>query len=217
MARDASARKGHPFLVFFIVLLVIVCLVGGYALALVTSAKRAMTSAQTMVAAVQHVEDAANAGTLSISMLRSNGQQLMRAAADLRSETAGLVWQIAEFIPVYGQDVAAVRTLAGVADDLCANAVTPILDALPDSNFSQLGIVDQATAGLEAIGKLTDVMPGVVSAVQDADAKVDGIGTLHIEQLNSAVEQIRKPLDKVSSALTSADDLVSGITDMLGL
>lgn len=217
MADDTRARKGHPFLVFLVVLLVLVCVVGGYALALVNSAKRAMGSAEQMVSAVQHVQDAADAGTLSISMLRSNGQQLTRGAAALHEETTGLVWQIGTYIPVYGQDVQAVRTLAEAADELCAGAVTPVVDALPGDDFATLGLLDQASEGLAAIDRLTDVMPGVVDAVHGATAKVDGIGTLHVEQLNNAVQQVREPLDKLDGALSSADDFVSGIAGMLGL
>lgn len=217
MAQDARPRKGHPVLVFLIVLLVLVCLVGAYALALVNSGKRAIASAQSMEAAVQHVEDAVSAGTANFAVIRSNGQQLTRAASDLRQETDGWVWQVGTYIPVYGQDVAAVRTLAQAADDLCTDAVTPVLDALPGSDFSTLGLLDQASEGLEAIDRLTDIMPDVVDAVHAATVKVDGIGTLHIGQLNGAVQKIREPLDELDATLTNASDVVSELTSALGL
>lgn len=210
-------RRGHAGLVVLIAVLALLCVVGGYALAFALSGRQMISSAQELAGAVADVQQLAESGEADFARVRSDARQMADAASAMKAQADGIVWQIAELIPVYGQDAAAVRALAGVADDLARGALAPVVEALPGDDFASMNVIEQAAAGIEALGALKDVLPQVTGVVGEATAEVNGIGELHIAQLNDAVAQVREPLNEVNDALADVNAAASSLASLLGL
>lgn len=216
-ASNPAPRRGHAGLVVLVVVLALVCALGGYVLALVTSGRAVLISANQLAEAGEDMRQMIDAGSIDLPRARADAQAMTDAAADMHSRTDGLVWRVAELIPVYGQDAAAVRTLTRVSDDLAQGALAPVVAALPGDDFESLGLADKAKQASSSLAALSDALPQVTAVVNKASAEVDGIGTLHLDVLNNVVTQVREPLGEASRTLSDVNGARSALAGMLGL
>ncbi|PVU83416.1 hypothetical protein DDP54_10870 [Cellulomonas sp. WB94] len=133
-----------------------------------------------------------------------------------RSATSDPVWRLAEHLPLVGDDLAAVRTVAAAVDDVAR-------DALPA--ISQLGTVLGAqevrgTDGRIDLQPLVDAAPTLALAdsttVRARDA-VDAIDTSSLMgRIAGPVVKVQKGLGKAAAALDAASKVATLLPSMLG-
>jgi hypothetical protein len=137
-------------------------------------------------------------------------------AARARSATSDPVWRLAEHLPVVGDDLAAVHTVAAAVDDVAR-------DALPA--IAQLGTVLSAqevrgTDGRIDLKPLVDAAPTLALAdtttLRARDA-VDAIDTSRLmDRIAGPVVKVQEGLGKASAALDAASQVATLLPPMLG-
>ncbi|NMM16979.1 MAG: DUF4012 domain-containing protein [Cellulomonas sp.] len=137
-------------------------------------------------------------------------------AARARSATSDPVWRLAEHLPVVGDDLAAVHTVAAAVDDVAR-------DALPA--IAQLGAVLSAqkvrgTDGRIDLTPLVDAAPTLAladSTTARARDAVDAIDTSRLmDRIAGPVVTVQDGLGKASAALDAATQVATLLPPMLG-
>ena len=212
-AGSPAGKKRHTAL--FVVLGVIIALVillGVYAAVLGSSAIKVVGQAKALVPTAQRVLSGVKSG--DTGTLAADAQELQAGVEAIQSETSGVAWDIAEFIPVYGQDVASARTLLAAADGAVANVLVPMANTLAANPISSL--IQDGNINGTAVKQLCDMLAGVTPAIKEALTTFSGVGTFHISQINDAIEQVRGPLNTVNKLLDENGDAIRMLPDMLG-
>jgi hypothetical protein len=114
------------------------------------------------------------------------------------SETEGLDWAIAEWIPVVGQNLAAVRIAAESIDEVADFSV----DSLPNLDLAAFRPVNGAI-DLAAVHRLEEVVSGGAETFAGISARIDAADSTFL-------------LPQVTDALGTLDDAVSGVDETLG-
>lgn len=140
-------------------------------------------------------------------------QQETRAAHD---ETGGIGWTAATHVPGLGDDLAAVRTVSAVLDDLAANGLPALLDVASGLSAEQLS----PRGGRVDLGSLNDAAPRIaagLAVIRRADATVAGIDrTGLVGQLATAVGELRTGLGRAERLVATADRAAALLPPMLG-
>lgn len=148
VGHSARRPKNHKRRNIIIVVVVAVILILGCSgVALAMSAKDAKADAEVLM----------DQGKTLVTQLKEGDKtgagktatELSATAKKLNDNVSSPLWAAATLIPVYGSDIAQVRTIASVADTLCAKAVTPLINALPAEGLS--GIVVDGGVNVQAV------------------------------------------------------------------
>ncbi|WEO77991.1 DUF4012 domain-containing protein [Cryobacterium sp. SO2] len=147
---------------------------------------------------------------------RLTGVELGDRAASASALTSDPVWRMFEGIPALGPNLAVVRQLAAVVDDLAQDAVTPLADvagAITTDDFKPVN-------GAINLQPLIDAQPAVsaaavaVHAAQVQVAKIDTDGT--VDQVAAAAETLRSAVADADTAITAVDNAVTLVPAILG-
>lgn len=138
---------------------------------------------------------------------------LQQKTAAARKDANDSLWRKAEWVPVAGPNLKAVRTLAGVVDDLATNAITPAskinIAAFKPVN-SRLNV--QAVRGLQSTVSEAKV------AVDKATHSVAGIDRKGlVSQVDSAITKLDGTLKKADGIIAGVDGVVKVLPGALGL
>jgi hypothetical protein len=135
-----------------------------------------------------------------------------RAAAGTRDVT----WRAAEYIPVVGPNLEAVRLVTESIDGIIDQVAAPAIGAVSSLD---LGAKDPVTGGfdltpIDTVKKVFAVAPAVFA---DAQHRLDSIDTSRtISQVGSVVDQLKGVLETADSALSEAEPYVNVISGVLG-
>lgn len=206
--RSHVARR----IVIAVLVVLLVCIAAGGAL-LYRSARSVKADASTAVQQLSTFKDQIKEGDSAGA--QQTAKQMAEVAARMQGETASPLWAVASYIPVYGSDIASVRTLATVFNDLSTQALVPMTDSLAATSFSKImgteGTID--VASLQALAQtVSDVAPAITSAAQTVDA----LPAAHLDQVGTPLEKVRTMLDELSDAATLAGDVAPALPSMLG-
>lgn len=195
-----------------VVPVLLVAIAAGGAL-LYRSARTVKSDASTAVEQLSTLKDQIKEGDSAGA--QQTAAQMAEVAARMRQETDTPLWAAATVIPVYGSDIASVRTLATVFDDLSAQALVPLADGLAATSFSKImgteGTID--VASLQALAQTTaDVAPAITSAA----ATVDALPAAHLDQVAGPLEKVRTTMDELSTAADLAGKIAPALPSMLG-
>lgn len=153
----------------------------------------------------------------------SGAQNLARefesVALSLQDSTSGALWNVAEVVPVYGQDVQAARQLVGVVCDLATNALIPFVDAVaanPPSALISSATDSAITFNLAVLQGLSDAVLGVVPALEDALTTIDDIEEVHVGQLQEIIEGVKAVSGPLRDGLDLIQPLLGVLPTMLG-
>ncbi|TFC63503.1 DUF4012 domain-containing protein [Cryobacterium sp. TMT2-15-1] len=133
-----------------------------------------------------------------------------------RDLTGDPVWRAAEFVPFAGANLAAVRNLADVADDVVSGAAVPLAATAANLNPASLKPVDGAVdlKPIVAAGEALNQASTVFSA---ADKRVSDLDTsMTVEQVTAAVGKFHGFLGSITPALESASQIVDALPGALG-
>ena len=198
---DAPNRRGRRIAIWTIVA-VFAVLIGG----IVWVGIRGWLAASELTAAVPLAAEIQ--GSIADSdgeSARSTAVELADRAASAAELTGDPVWRVAEFIPWVGENMAAVRVMSDVLDDVAEGAIVPLV-----------GIADEVdAAALESEGRL-DPAPliAIRPVVSDARAIVDD-GLLRVGEIDSGglVEPVADASSQFLTALVEASQLTAAVDD----
>ncbi|MFI7603257.1 DUF4012 domain-containing protein [Actinoplanes sp. NPDC049681] len=140
-------------------------------------------------------------------------QQETRAA---RGETDGVGWSIASKTPLFGDDLAAVRTVAKVLDDLAVDGLPSLLDVAAGLDPKSLAPRD----GRVDLSSLTAAAPRIAAGLAVIRRARVEVGTIDpdglMDQVSAAVSQLADGLGKADQLVSTADRAARLLPRMLG-
>ena len=194
------------------VLVVAAVALGAYAFGLYQSYQRVMAQVDNAMSVVDPLKTALQAG--DTDGLASAASTVTNAVHAIDDELSGSNWQVAEHLPVVGQDVSSVRTLVDVATDLVDNAMAPVVDSVSGLHLSEL-----MSGGAVNVGLIQQVSSAVQTAapVLDRSAQtVRSLPELRIGRLQGIFSQVDDGLDAASSAVAGINEILPYLPQMLG-
>ncbi len=130
--------------------------------------------------------------------------ELTEYTAEARANTDDVLWRSAEWIPIIGPNMAAVRVASTGADELVNGAVIPATEISMDALKPQGGAIDVA-----AVEELADKVEQASSTIDQVAAELDGVDrdaligpvASGIDRLDEAVGQLKPSLDAADTTL----------------
>lgn len=214
---EPPKKKDHRVAIIIVVfvllaLIAIGVFAGVNANAFMNSVQQVRTKAQALMPAADSLVSAVKDGrTQDIQM---SAQTLIDGVAEIRSETDSSLWQLAEKVPVYGEDVRAGRELVAAADDAMKSILTPALPTL--INYPKQSLYGGGALNGEAIKAYSNLGMSLSLAVDQLSNRVNAIHAPNIDQINELVTQVGEPLDTASSLLDEVAPYLSNLPNILG-
>lgn len=146
--------------------------------------------------------------------LVSDAQKLNTQIASLKEEVNSPLWTIGSFIPVLGEDISAGQKLINVASNLSEEVLMPISGVLADYPLNT--IYKDGNINGDALNLLCDTLANAAPTIAESAQTVDGIGTVHIGQINQLTEKLKDPLNMASQFMADNGDAFRLIPDLLG-
>lgn len=126
------------------------------------------------------------------------------------------VWQAFEIVPFLGPNLAAVRELAQVVEDISENAVTPLVsltENLDLAGFSPVG----GALDLDPLVQAQPVVADVDETLARASVDVAAIDTSNVlEEVRAATEQLAAAVDSTADSVSDVNRAVQLLPAMLG-
>lgn len=139
-------------------------------------------------------------------------------ARDMQDAVSGWVWGAAEFIPVYGEDVAQARLLIDMLVEVMDVALVPAADALASTSFDEL--VARAPRGVsidgEILGSLVRIAEEAVPILQRDVEQVEGFADFHVAELQEAFDEARGALGSAKRWLDLAGRALPAVMTLSG-
>ncbi|PJJ61800.1 uncharacterized protein DUF4012 [Compostimonas suwonensis] len=173
--------------------------------------KNDLEAAQTLVDQLQ-----AQATSFDLDALAGTSDQLQTRSAGAVAGADDPIWRAAEYIPVLGENLSAVRIVAGSIDDIVQQVAVPAIDTL--STFD-LGARDPVTGGfdLTPLDKAKTILASATTVFGDAKQKMSTIDTANtIGPVKAAVEKFDGLLTTADTAITQMTPLVDVAGNVLG-
>lgn len=147
---------------------------------------------------------------------RAAATEAARDAEWADGTTSGLLWALASHVPAYGDDVAAVREVSGIAhrlSDVVLRRAVVVVERLDSSGL-------RGEDGRVELAQLFDVRDYVVAAdreLQDLTLRADAIETQSlVEPLGGPVERLQRELSEAAELAAMASDAARVLPPMLG-
>jgi hypothetical protein len=147
---------------------------------------------------------------------RQTSRELVNHTMSAASLTSDPIWRAFEILPWIGDDLRAVREVAGSVDGLARDAVTPVLNLTETFGLDQFKPID----GRLDVQPLVDAQPTVAEAAaatttaRDRVHAIDTSGT--IGPVTDAVDRLRGLVDDAYAATDAADRAVRLLPLVLG-
>ncbi|MDD3486080.1 MAG: DUF4012 domain-containing protein, partial [Atopobiaceae bacterium] len=206
-------RRHHVWPVVLVVILVLLGVVGFSGLQLYESVKVVKADATVAIQDVSTMKDKVLAGNTDEAQTAAD--DIVAKSAEMKKETSGVLWALAEHVPVYGSDVKAARELVDVLDDVAQNAVAPVSDQLPSLNVKNI-VGDDGSIDVASLQDVATVLGEVEPVISRNAATVDALPETHVDQLTKAVDKVKELFPKAESLLSSANQVAPYLPQMLG-
>lgn len=206
----AHRHVRKPIIAGIAAIIALLLIVPGTALAV--SAKNAMDDARILM----------NQGSALVSQIQSGDVQgaqrtatnLNSIAKELDANVNGPLWVPLTFVPVYGDDVKSIRTLAEVANKLSEQVLIPIAQGLSTDGNARLFVdggfnIPVIQAMLTPIGAASDT-------IRECARQVNELSEPHIVQLMSPVMTVKSLMSVLSEVTGYASDLSQALPGILG-
>lgn len=147
---------------------------------------------------------------------RRTSASLIESAEKAHDATDGPLWAVASWVPVVGDDVDAVRTVAREVDRVATQAVPTVVDVTAQIGLDAFSPRD----GRVDIGNLEAVAPRLGTPRAALEQAARGVGGIRPEdvvgRLQVPVKRLQDTLRGAASAARIADTAASLLPDMLG-
>ena len=179
---------------------------------LLNSAKTVKSQAKETVEIVGGLKDKVTSG--DFSTLPDEAKKIDELCGSMKKETASPVWTMASFIPVYGSDINAVRTMVDALSDVSSGALVPMADNLARATPGKL--FQDGTINVSALQAVADSLSDSSKVFKSANEKIQSIGDTHISQVTELVDKAKDGFATLNGAVDAAEKVAPVLPQMLG-
>lgn len=138
--------------------------------------------------------------------------QLAALTTTAREQAGGQLWGMGEAIPLFGNNLTAVRVVSATVDDLVTDALTPATELSIASFAPKDGRIDTA-----ALAQASVVVDKVASGVAAAQSSLEGLNREGlIDQVAGGLDQLEGVLDQIEPMLEPAQKALAVLPAILG-
>ena len=179
---------------------------------LLSSAKTVKSQAKETVEIVGGLKDKVTSG--DFSTLPDDAKKIDELCSSMKAETSSPLWTAASFIPVYGSDINAARTMIDALSDVSSNALVPMADNLSQATPGKL--FQDGMINVSALQAVADSLSSSSKVFKSANEKVQGIGDTHISQVTELVDKAKDGFATLNGAVDAAEKVAPVLPQMLG-
>lgn len=193
-----------------LVVVIAVCGVSGFML--LKSAQGVKANANEALAIVDSAAGKAASGDMA--GFASDADTLASLASAMEEETSSPLWMAASFIPVYGSDISAARTIVSALSDVSNEALVPFAASAQGVSLDSL-LVD-GRVDVAMLQTLADGLSSAAPIIQAANDQVQNVGPTHVDQITQVVDKAQDAMGMISDAADAASRMAPLLPQMLG-
>lgn len=210
--RKGERKKRRVAAVVAVIVVVVLVAFGVSGFMLFNSAKTVKSQAKETVEIVGGLKDKVTSG--DFSTLPDDAKKIDELCSSMKKETSSPVWTMASFIPVYGGDINAARTMVDALSDVSSGALVPMADNLAQATPGKL--FQDGTINVSALQAVADSLSDSSKAFKSANEKIQGIGDTHIAQVTELVDKAKDGFATLNGAVDAAEKVAPVLPQMLG-
>mgnify|MGYP002730324310 CR=1 FL=1 len=210
--RKSERKKRRVAAVVAAIVAVVLVAFGVSGFMLFNSAKTVKSQAKETVEIVGGLKDKVTSG--DFSTLPDDAKKIDELCSSMKKETSSPVWTMASFIPVYGGDINAARTMVDALSDVSSGALVPMADNLAQATPGKL--FQDGTINVSALQAVADSLSDSSKAFKSANEKIQGIGDTHIAQVTELVDRAKDGFATLNGAVDAAEKVAPVLPQMLG-
>lgn len=210
--RKGERKKRHTGAIIAAVVAVLLVALGASGFMLLNSAKTVKSEAKEAVEIVGGLKDKVTSG--DFSTLPDDAKKIDELCDSMKAETSSPLWTAASFIPVYGSDINAARTMIDALSDVSSNALVPMADNLSQATPGKL--FQDGMINVSALQAVSDSLSSSSKVFKSANEKVQGIGDTHISQVTELVDKAKDGFATLNGAVDAAEKVAPVLPQMLG-
>lgn len=210
--RKGERKKRHTGAIIAAVVAVLLVALGASGFMLLNSAKTVKSEAKEAVEIVGGLKDKVTSG--DFSTLPDDAKKIDELCDSMKAETSSPLWTAASFIPVYGSDINAARTMIDALSDVSSNALVPMADNLSQATPGKL--FQDGMINVSALQAVADSLSSSSKVFKSANEKIQGIGDTHISQVTELVDKAKDGFATLNGAVDAAEKVAPILPQMLG-
>lgn len=210
--RKGERKKRRVAAVVAAIIAVVLVAFGVSGFMLFNSAKTVKSQAKETVEIVGGLKDKVTSG--DFTTLPDDAKKIDELCSSMKKETSSPVWTMASFIPVYGGDINAARTMVDALSDVSSGALVPMADNLAQATPGKL--FQDGTINVSALQAVADSLSDSSKAFKGANEKIQGIGDTHISQVTELVDKAKDGFATLNGAVDAAEKIAPVLPQMLG-
>ena len=210
--RKGERKKRHTGAIIAAVVAVLLVVLGASGFMLLNSAKTVKSEAKEAVEIVGGLKDKVTSG--DFSTLPDDAKKIDELCDSMKAETSSPLWTAASFIPVYGSDINAARTMIDALSDVSSNALVPMADNLSQATPGKL--FQDGMINVSALQAVADSLSSSSKVFKSANEKIQGIGDTHISQVTELVDKAKDGFATLNGAVDAAEKVAPVLPQMLG-
>lgn len=210
--RKGERKKRHTGAIIAAVVAVLLVALGASGFMLLNSAKTVKSEAKEAVEIVGGLKDKVTSG--DFSTLPDDAKKIDELCNSMKAETSSPLWAAASFIPVYGSDINAARTMIDALSDVSSNALVPMADNLSQATPGKL--FQDGMINVSALQAVADSLSSSSKVFKSANEKIQGIGDTHISQVTELVDKAKDGFATLDGAVDAAEQVAPVLPQMLG-
>lgn len=210
--RKGERKKRYTGAIIAAVVAVLLVALSASGFMLLNSAKTVKSEAKEAVEIVGGLKDKVTSG--DFSTLPDDAKKIDELCDNMKAETSSPLWTAASFIPVYGSDINAARTMIDALSDVSSNALVPMADNLSQATPGKL--FQDGTINVSALQAVADSLSDSSKVFKSANEKIQGIGDTHISQVTELVDKAKDGFATLNGAVDAAEKVAPVLPQMLG-
>lgn len=214
MNHGVKARRRHArrktIIIAVVVAVVLLLVIPGVALA--ASAKNALNDARILMSQGSALVNQIQSG--DVQGAQRTATNLNSIAQELDGNVNSILWTPLTFVPVYGEDVKQVRTLANVANRLSEQVLIPITQGLPADGSACLFV--NGGFNIPLLQSLLNPIGSASQTIQECAKQVNALGDTHVSQLIEPVMTVKGLMGTLDEISGYATDLSNALPGLLG-
>lgn len=211
--RKGERKKRHTGAIIAAVVAVLLVALGASGFMLLNSVKTVKSEAKEAVEIVGGLKDKVTSG--DFSTLPDDAKKIDGLCDSMKAETSSPLWTVASFIPVYGSDISAARTMIDALSDVSSNALVPMADNLSQATPGKL--FQDGMINVSALQAVADSLSSSSKVFKSANEKIQGIGDTHISQVTELVDKAKDGFATLNGAVDAAEKVAPVLPQMLGV
>lgn len=212
-SKGARRQVKHRRMVFAAVVAAIVVLLVIPGIALAASAKNAMDDARTLMSQGSALMSQIQSG--DVQGAQRTATNFNSVAKQLDSNVNSILWKPLKFIPVYGNDIKSVRSLATIANALSEDVLLPLAENLPSDGNTRL--LNGSTVNVQMLQLLLNAVGGAEGTIDLCAQIVESMPNPNIEQLQQPIAQVKTYMTMLDEVSGYATELSAAIPGLLGV